>query len=74
MQKKKISALFALFTIMIVYFKRSQNIPSIETLDGVIEGFVATRLDARSAFHLLDARYFARSWSFDLALGGVVSG
>ncbi|XP_055309159.1 uncharacterized protein LOC129573033 [Sitodiplosis mosellana] len=68
-----LAALFALFTLMIVHFKRSQNLPLTES-DGVIEGFVAKRSDARMAmaFNLLEARFFMTSWSFDLALGGVV--
>ncbi|XP_031630765.1 uncharacterized protein LOC116345491 [Contarinia nasturtii] len=67
-----LAALFALFTLMIVHFKRNQNIASDTALDGTIEGFIAKKGDARFAYYLLEARFFTTSYSFDLALGGVV--
>lgn len=66
-------ALFALFTLMIVHFKRHQNRPLTDAdFDGAIEGFVAKKGDARAAQHLMNARLFITSWSLDLGWGGVV--
>lgn len=42
-------------------------------LDGVIEGLIAKKSDALVAYHLLAARVSTTAWSFDLALGGIVS-
>lgn len=68
------SALFALFTLMIVHFKRHQNRPITDAdFDvGALEGFVARRGDARMAQHLIGARLFITSWSLDMGWGGVV--
>lgn len=68
-----LAALFALFTLMIVHFKRHQNRSITDhDFDGTIEGFVSKRGDAHYAQHLLNARIFNTSWSLDLGWGGVV--
>lgn len=67
------AALFALFTLMIVHFKRHQSRPLTDAdFDSALEGFVAKRGDARIAQHLLSARLFMTSWSLDLGWGGVI--
>lgn len=66
-------ALFALFTLMIVHFKRHQNRPLTDAdFDGAIEGLVARKGEARLAQHLLSARIFMTSWSLDLGWAGVI--
>lgn len=68
-----LAALFALFTMMLIHFKRHQNINGVVIdFDGVSEGFVSGRHDIRVAHQFLKARFFITSWSFDLTLGGVV--
>lgn len=59
---------------MIVHFKRHQNIYGTDIdFNGPNEGLFAEKLDIRLVKRLLLARFFLKSWSFDLALGGVVS-
>lgn len=64
-----LAALFALFTLMIIHFKRHQNDVEFE---GTLEGFVSEKGNIRLAHRFLEARFFVSSWSFDLALGGIV--
>lgn len=69
----KSTALFALFTLMIIHFKRQQRRPLQETdFDGTFDGIVSPPGAGRAAQHLLMARQFATSWSLDLGWGGVV--
>lgn len=42
-----------------------------DSLDGTVDGLVATRGSARMAQNLLGARMFSTSWSLDLGWGGV---
>lgn len=68
-----ISALFALFTLMIIHFKRQQGRPLLDSdFDGTVDGLVAVRGAAKAAQNLLGARVFTTSWSLDLGWGGVV--
>lgn len=68
-----ISALFALFTLMIIHFKRQQGRPMADSdFDGTVDGVVAARGVAKVAQDLLGARIFITSWSLDLGWGGVV--
>lgn len=69
-----LSALFALFTLMIVHFKRHKVRPITDAdFDFVaLEGFIAKKDDARMAQHLIGARLFFTSWSLDLGWSGVV--
>lgn len=67
------SALFALFTLMIIHFKRQKGKPMLDSdYDGTVDGMVvAARGSARIAQNLLGARIFYTSWSLDLGWGGV---
>ncbi|XP_055906293.1 uncharacterized protein LOC129941619 isoform X3 [Eupeodes corollae] len=68
-----LAALFALFTLMIIHFKRQQGRPMADSdFDGTVDGVVAARGVARVAQRLLRARIFVTSWSLDLGWGGVV--
>lgn len=68
-----LAALFALFTLMIIHFKRHQNTSKNDVdFEGSLEGFVSEKGDIRIAHHFFQARFFVSSWSFDLALVGVV--
>lgn len=69
-----ISALFALFTLMIIHFKRQQGRPMLDSdYDGTVDGIVARPGGvAIVAKPLLGARVFLTSWSLDLGWGGVV--
>lgn len=68
-----LAALFALFTLMIIHFKRQQGRPMLDSdFDGTVDGLVAIRGAARAAQNLLGARIFITSWSLDLGWGGVV--
>lgn len=68
-----LAALFALFTLMIIYVKRHQVRPIVDTdYEGTIEGLVAPKGVARIAHPLLVARIFTTSWSIDLGWGGVL--
>jgi hypothetical protein len=65
-------ALFALFTLMIIHFKRQKGKPMLDSdYDGTIDGLVAARGSAKMAQNLLGARIFYTSWSLDLGWGGV---
>lgn len=67
------AALFAVFTLMIIHFKRHQRRPLQDSdFDGTFDGIVAPPGAGRAAQHLLNARQFATSWSLDLGWGGVV--
>lgn len=68
------TALFALFTLMIIHFKRQQGRPMLDSdYDGTVDGIVARPGGpAIMAKHLLGARVFLTSWSLDLGWGGVV--
>ncbi|CRL02409.1 CLUMA_CG015192, isoform A [Clunio marinus] len=67
-----LAALFALFTLMIIHFKRQKGKPMLDSdYDGTVDGLVATRGSARMAQSLLGARIFSTSWSLDLGWGGV---
>lgn len=65
-------ALFALFTLMIIHFKRQKGKPMLDSdYDGTVDGLIAARGSARMAQTLLGARIFYTSWSLDLGWGGV---
>ncbi|XP_055637127.1 uncharacterized protein LOC129775910 isoform X4 [Toxorhynchites rutilus septentrionalis] len=66
--------LFALFTLMIIHFKRQQGrpIPDITDYGVSIDGVVAIKPDFMYAQPLLDARVIVTAWSLDLGWGGVV--
>lgn len=68
------TALFALFTLMIIHFKRQQGRPMLDSdYDGTVDGIVARPGGvAIVAKPLLGARVFLTSWSLDLGWGGVV--
>lgn len=68
------TALFALFTLMIIHFKRHQPRPFTDAdfEFGSFEGLIARRGDARIAQNLLDARLFVTSWSLNLGWAGVI--
>lgn len=68
------TALFAIFTLMIIHFKRHQPRPLTDAdfEFGTFEGLIARRGDARIAQHLLDARLFVTSWSLQLGWAGVL--
>ncbi|XP_073824562.1 uncharacterized protein isoform X2 [Musca autumnalis] len=69
-----LAALFALFTLMIIHFKRQQGRPMLDSdYDGTVDGIVARPGGpAIMAKNLLGARVFLTSWSLDLGWGGVV--
>ncbi|KAM8703250.1 hypothetical protein ACLKA7_007947 [Drosophila subpalustris] len=69
-----LAALFALFTLMIIHFKRQQGRPMLDSdYDGTVDGIVARPGGvAILAKPLLGARVFLTSWSLDLGWGGVV--
>ncbi|XP_030374154.1 uncharacterized protein LOC115623759 [Scaptodrosophila lebanonensis] len=69
-----LAALFALFTLMIIHFKRQQGRPMLDSdYDGTVDGIVARPGGvAIMAKPLLGARIFLTSWSLDLGWGGVV--
>ncbi|XP_065085278.1 uncharacterized protein LOC135707389 isoform X2 [Ochlerotatus camptorhynchus] len=68
-----LAALFALFTLMIIHFKRQQGRPLIEIDYGVsIDGVVAVKPDYMYAQPLLNARVIVTAWSLNLGWGGVV--
>ncbi|XP_049538020.1 uncharacterized protein LOC125952544 isoform X1 [Anopheles darlingi] len=68
-----LAALFALFTLMIIHFKRQQGRPLLDSdFDGTIDGVVAIKGTARVASKFLGARIFVTAWSLDLGWGGVV--
>lgn len=68
-----LTALFALFTLMIIHFKRQQRRPLQDIdFDGTYDGIVSPPGVGRAAHHLLNARQFSTSWSLDLGWGGVV--
>ncbi|XP_002054668.3 uncharacterized protein, partial [Drosophila virilis] len=69
-----LAALFALFTLMIIHFKRQQGRPMLDSdYDGTVDGIVARPGGvAIMAKPLLGARVFLTSWSLDLGWGGVV--
>ncbi|XP_070509249.1 uncharacterized protein [Chironomus tepperi] len=66
-----LAALFALFTLMIIHFKRQKGKTLLASdYDGTVEGIQSQ--EPTFAQNLLDARIFATSWSLDLGWGGVV--
>ncbi|XP_067638149.1 serine-rich adhesin for platelets-like isoform X2 [Eurosta solidaginis] len=69
-----LAALFALFTLMIIHFKRQQGRPMLDSdYDGTVDGIVARPGGvAIMAKPLLGARIFLTSWSLDFGWGGVV--
>nr|XP_029718787.1 uncharacterized protein LOC115261372 isoform X3 [Aedes albopictus] len=65
--------LFALFTLMIIHFKRQQGRPLTDIDYGVsIDGVVAVKPDYMYAQPLLNARVIVTAWSLNLGWGGVV--
>ncbi|KAG5681906.1 hypothetical protein PVAND_011310 [Polypedilum vanderplanki] len=68
-----LAALFALFTLMIIHFKRQKGKPLMDSdYDGTVDGLIAeSRGSARMAQNLLGARTFNTSYSLDLGWGGV---
>ncbi|XP_062712586.1 uncharacterized protein LOC115261372 isoform X3 [Aedes albopictus] len=68
-----LAALFALFTLMIIHFKRQQGRPLTDIDYGVsIDGVVAVKPDYMYAQPLLNARVIVTAWSLNLGWGGVV--
>ncbi|KAL7033558.1 hypothetical protein ACKWTF_007639 [Chironomus riparius] len=63
-------ALFALFTLMIIHFKRQKGKSLDSDYDGTVEGVQSQ--EPAFAQNLLGARIFTTSWSLDLGWGGVV--
>uniref|UniRef100_A0A336M2S7 CSON009461 protein n=1 Tax=Culicoides sonorensis TaxID=179676 RepID=A0A336M2S7_CULSO len=68
-----LAALFAVFTLTIIHFKRYKSHTVVETdYDIPIDGIVAARGTAKIAQSLLAARIFTTDWCLDLSWGGVV--
>ncbi|KAL7033551.1 hypothetical protein ACKWTF_007639 [Chironomus riparius] len=65
-----LAALFALFTLMIIHFKRQKGKSLDSDYDGTVEGVQSQ--EPAFAQNLLGARIFTTSWSLDLGWGGVV--
>ncbi|KAF5302083.1 hypothetical protein FQR65_LT08633 [Abscondita terminalis] len=66
-----LAASFAIFTLMIIHFKRVQCKPQTSLdADGTMDG-VVTPSGGKGANELLAARVFTTSWSLDLGWGGV---
>lgn len=67
-----LAGLFALFTLMIIHFKRFKAHTTIDTdYEVTIDGIVAARGTAKFAQNLLDARLFITDWSLELGWAGV---
>ncbi|KAK5641426.1 hypothetical protein RI129_009973 [Pyrocoelia pectoralis] len=66
-----LAASFAIFTLMIIHFKRVQSKPQINIdPDGTMDGVVSPS-GSKGTNYLLAARVFTTSWSLDLGWGGV---
>lgn len=66
------TALFAIFTLTIIHFKRYKSHTVLDTdYDTLIDGIVAPKGEAKLAQSLLDARIFMTGWSLELGWGGV---
>ncbi|KPI93080.1 PREDICTED: uncharacterized protein LOC106118897 [Papilio xuthus] len=65
-----LAGLFAMFTLMIIHFKRIQRVSTRSSSHGddTADGVVGPRL---AALPLLSAREFTTSWSLELGWGGV---
>ncbi|CAG4990638.1 unnamed protein product [Colias eurytheme] len=63
-----LAGLFAMFTLMIIHFKRVQRV-SARAMDDTADGVVGPH---GPAIPLLSAREFTTSWSLELGWGGVV--
>ncbi|XP_026324761.1 uncharacterized protein LOC113233776 isoform X2 [Hyposmocoma kahamanoa] len=65
-----LAGLFAMFTLMIIYFKRIQRVSTRGSshVDDTADGVVGPRAPALA---LLSAREFSTSWSLELGWGGV---
>ncbi|XP_075973801.1 uncharacterized protein LOC142975044 [Anticarsia gemmatalis] len=65
-----LAGLFAMFTLMIIHFKRVQRVSARGSshVDGTDDGVVGPR---GPAMPLLSAREFSTSWSLELGWGGV---
>lgn len=67
-----LAASFAIFTLMIIHFKRVQSKPQTNLdPDGTMDG-VVTPSGGKGAINFLSARVFTTSWSLDLGWGGVM--
>ncbi|XP_037025799.1 uncharacterized protein LOC119067125 [Bradysia coprophila] len=66
-----LAALFGLFTLMIIYVKRQQEMPDND-FDGTIEGLIAPKSVSHLAKSLFEARIFSKSWSLSLGWCGVL--
>ncbi|KAB0793725.1 hypothetical protein PPYR_13345 [Photinus pyralis] len=66
-----LAASFAIFTLMIIHFKRVQSKPQVNMdPDGTMDGVVSPS-GSKGTNYLLGARVFTTSWSLDLGWGGV---
>ncbi|XP_053608058.1 uncharacterized protein LOC128673916 [Plodia interpunctella] len=65
-----LAGLFAMFTLMIIHFKRIQRVSTRGSMHGddTSDGVVGPQ---NPAYYLLSAREFSTSWSLDLGWGGV---
>ncbi|KPJ08832.1 hypothetical protein RR48_07892 [Papilio machaon] len=65
-----LAGLFAMFTLMIIHFKRIQRVSTRSSSHGddTADGVVGPRI---AALPLLSAREFTTSWSLELGWGGV---
>ncbi|XP_050683557.1 uncharacterized protein LOC126978621 [Leptidea sinapis] len=66
-----LAGLFAMFTLMIIHFKRVQRVSNRDSplVDDTADGVVGPH---GPAYALLSAREFTTSWSLELGWGGVV--
>ncbi|XP_055374991.1 uncharacterized protein LOC129607828 isoform X2 [Condylostylus longicornis] len=69
-----LAALFALFTLTIIHYKRQHGRPIVESDfdDNMVDGIVTLPGAMRHAHRLLSARIIAFSWSLQLGWGGVL--
>lgn len=70
-----LAASFALFTLAIIHFKRTNSKPRTDMIDpeGSMDGVVSVHhLSTKRIYDLLAARIFTTSWSLDLGWGGVM--
>lgn len=69
-----LAASFALFTLTIIHFKRTNHKPRIDVdPDGSVDGVISVHQNGlKKVYDLLGARIFTTSWSLDLGWGGVM--
>ncbi|XP_063710095.1 uncharacterized protein LOC134838483 [Culicoides brevitarsis] len=67
-----LAALFAVFTLTIIHFKRYKSHTVVETEYNIaIDGILAAHGEAKIAQTLLEARIFTTGWSLELCWAGV---